>query len=128
MRFVRASVLLLLVVCHVAPAVALMRPPPITCGMECCIQSGVECCLARDKHNGAQHESDTVLRTAIGSPCPSQCAMVPASIKNAVIRRTPRTTSGVSLCAELATEFEREAFVRDPLISGSVAPRSPPTP
>jgi len=127
MKFFRACVFLMLVLCQVAPAIALMLPPPVTCGMECCIESGVECCLAK-KHGNGVTESDVSVRAAIGSPCPSQCAMLPAGFRPGVIRRNPKTSTRTLSFEPLVVRREQAVLVRDPLVCGPSAPRSPPTP
>jgi hypothetical protein len=126
MKFFRASVFLLLVLCQVAPAIALIMPPPITCGMECCIESGVECCLA--KHHGHGDEPDVFVRAVIGSHCPSQCATLPAGFKPGVIRRNPNASTRLLSHEPLALHREQVVLVRDLMVCGPSAPRSPPTP
>lgn len=127
MKFFRACVFLLLALCQVTPAIALMLPPPITCGMECCIESGVECCLAKE-HGSTGTESDVSLTAVIGSPCPSQCATVPAGFKPGVIRRSPKTSTRMLSLEPPAVHPQQSVLVRDPLVCGPSAPRSPPTP
>lgn len=127
MKIFRASVFLLLVLCQVAPVIALMLPPPITCGMECCIESGVECCLTKE-HGNAATEHDVSVRAVIGSPCPSQCAMLPAGFKPGVIRRNPKTSTRMLSNEPLVVHRQQALLVRDPLVCGPSAPRSPPTP
>jgi hypothetical protein len=136
--------LLLLLFNSIAPAVELMLPEPVTCGMKCCLERGVCYCDSKSHshlHSGKEsdghsagdpdgHEASqtTEISTArIVSSCPVQCAQLPASFQMKVSMaraRIPEFVLSVNLTRLLYARAPH--FARDTLGDGSSVPRAPP--
>jgi hypothetical protein len=89
--------LLALLLNSVAPAVKMMLPP-VTCGMACCLESGVCYCHSKShsrsggesrKHEEGEEadgigasQSAEMAPAIITSSCPAQCAQLPAGFRS----------------------------------------------
>ena len=124
-KTLRAGLLLMLALCQVAPVVASMQPPSVNCGMQCCVESGVECCVV-DHRDGVDSHASELSSVGIASPCTSSCAIVSAGFQRAAINVAPRAVATFYTAATVVTADHRSGFERDPLITGSLSPRSPP--
>jgi hypothetical protein len=124
-KTLRAGLLLILALCQIAPVVALMRPPSVSCGMECCIESGVECCIVEHRDGVDSHASE-LSSEGIASPCPSSCAIISAGFQRAAINVAPRAVATFYTATTVRAADHRSGFERDPLITSSISPRSPP--
>jgi hypothetical protein len=127
----------------VAPAAKLMWPEPVTCGMACCLESGVCYCNSgshsRSRKKSREHyegEESTdapgasppveIAAVTITSLCPAQCAQHPAGFqKHSVARAHPPRfafAAGANRRSFTPTQF----LARDTLTAEAHSPRAPP--
>jgi hypothetical protein len=127
-----------------APAVKLMWPEKVTCGMACCLESGVCYCnsgshsrLREESHGHSEGEESPdeldasrhveIAAVTITSSCPAQCAQLPAGFQKKISMARARISECVlsinhaRLLYACAPRFAREA-----LLVASSAPRAPP--
>jgi len=77
-----ASLLLVMALWWMTPAITLALPERVECGMECCVSIGYCCCATRFEQSGDDHEphrETVVTRVEITQSCPSNCATLTAS-------------------------------------------------
>jgi hypothetical protein len=127
----------------VAPSVKLMWPEPVTCGMECCLESGVCYCSSgshsrsgkrsRERYVGEKStdaleasQPVEIVAATITSLCPPQCAQLPAGFqKHSIARAHPPRLAFIAGAA--CRLFTHAPFLaRDILTAESHSPRAPP--
>ena len=128
----------------IAPAVNLMWPEPVTCGVACCLESGVCSCNSqshsrsgeeRHKHSEGEESPDEldapqpveITAAAITPSCPAQCAQLPAGFQEKISKARARDSDcvlSINLVRLLYARAPR--FARDALLVASSAPRAPP--
>jgi hypothetical protein len=128
----------------VAPMVKLMWPEQVTCGMACCLDSGVCYCNmgSQSRSGGGSHDHSEgkespdepdasrhveIAAATITSSCPAQCAQLPAGFQKKISMARARFSECV-LSINLARLLYACAprFARDALLVASSAPRAPP--
>lgn len=123
-----AVALLILLFSAIAPALRPFAPDPVTCGMACCEESGVCCCLAARNHDSHEgHDEESAITTAeLIRGCHSNCGLAPSSSPGFDLRAD-------RLGAEIAfRRIVRPRFrTRTPHAPASIAfahlaPRAPP--
>jgi hypothetical protein len=137
--------LLLLLFNSIAPAVELMLPEPVTCGMVCCLERGICYCDSKShshSHGGKESQSHghsagdpdgleasqtTEISTVrIVSSCPVQCAQLPAGFqKHSITRAQPHRLAFVAGIARRLFNHT-PVLARDTLTVEAHAPRAPP--
>jgi hypothetical protein len=128
----------------VAPAVNLMWPEPVTCGMACCLESGACYCNSGShsrsgkeshKHSEGEESPDEldapqpveITAAAITSPCPAQCAQLPAGFQKKISMARGRISECVLSITHARLLYARAPrFAGDALLVASSAPRAPP--
>jgi hypothetical protein len=135
---------LVLVFNSVEPAVNLMWPKPVTCGMECCLESGVCYCNSgshsrsgKESHEHSEGEESPddldapqaaeIAAIAITSSCPARCAQLPAGFQEKTSINRGRISECVLSIDHAQLLYARAPrFARDALLVASSAPRAPP--
>jgi hypothetical protein len=128
----------------VAPAVNLMWPKPVTCGMTCCLESGACYCNSgshsrsgKESHEHSEGEESPdeldapqpveITAAVITSPCPAQCAQLPAGFQKKISMAGARISEYVLSINHARLLYARPPrFARDALLVASSAPRAPP--
>ncbi len=120
-----------------------LLPEPVTCGMACCLESGVCYCSsrshARSKEETHRHSEDKASTadpddslateiTAVSSSCPAQCAEVPTGFQ----KKTSLVKERISECAFFTNIRQliyarAPHFARDALLDSLSSPRAPPS-
>ncbi len=135
--------LLALLLNSVAPAVKMMLPPPVTCGMACCLESGVCYCHSKShSHSGEEshehsksdestEELDTsqpteIAATTVTSYCPVQCAQLPSGFQKISLAKARISGYLKSIDVKQLLCARASYFARDALVDGSSVPRAPP--
>jgi hypothetical protein len=128
------------------PALSLALPGHDSCGMACCLESGVcHCHSASGSHSGGEsrehpggEESQSELgdsrpaemaAATIASSCPAKCAQLPAGFQ----KKISIVKSRIAKCAFLINTAQllyarALRITSDALLDGSSAPRAPPLP
>jgi hypothetical protein len=113
-----------------SPAIRVLLPEPVTCGMECCLDAGECCCPTRlsDSHD-EHHEQDPApsLRLAEHTPqCPANCA-APPSASSSVLAKALRPRAYILTATSLPPPLfrQRMQFLSDFFLDLS-SPRGPP--
>jgi hypothetical protein len=122
----------------VAPAVNLMWPEPVTCGMACCLESGVCYCNSeshsrsgKESHEYSEGEESPdeldapqpveIASLTITSSCPAQCAQLPAGFQEKISIARARISDRVLAINHARLLYDcAPRFARDALL-GSVA-------
>jgi hypothetical protein len=128
----------------VAPAVGLMWPEPVTCGMACCLESGACYCNSgsnsrsgEESHEHSEREESPdelgapppveIASLTITSSCPAQCAQLPAGFQKKISIAGARISDRVLSVNHARLLYDcAPRFARDALIVASSAPRAPP--
>jgi hypothetical protein len=136
--------LLALLFGSLAPAVKLMWPESVACGMACCLESGVCYCdsgshsragVESHEHSERTQSPDELdasqpaeLAATITSSCPAQCAQVPAGFQKNGSSVKPRAPERVLPAdASLLNYAHTLHFARIALLDDSSSPRAPPS-
>lgn len=123
--------LCLLLSSALGPAVRLMLPEPVTCGMACCLSSGDCCCLggwtaeADDAHG---HQETTIASQPEAlAGCPPNCATAPSVSPGLVLKSGGVIAYDVRLkLLNIRPHEWRIAIAADQDVSPS-SPRGPPS-
>jgi hypothetical protein len=128
----------------VAPAVNLMWPEPVTCGMACCLERGACYCNSgshsrsgKETHEHSEGEESPdeldspqpveIAAAAITSSCPAQCAQLPAGFQKKISIARARISDRVLAINHARLLYARAPrFARDALLFAPSAPRAPP--
>jgi hypothetical protein len=76
---VSAAVLSFALLCGaVMPTIKLALPEPVSCGMDCCLEEGVCCCLLAftEQHDD---EKPVLAQAELSNACPPHCATAPSA-------------------------------------------------
>jgi hypothetical protein len=131
----------------VAPVAKLMWPEQVTCGMACCLESGVCYCNSgshsrsgeqnhdhlKEKQEGAQDGVDArptaeIAAVTITSSCSAQCAQLPAGFQEKISKAGARNfVCAASVNHSPSSDARTPRFDKDPLLVASSAPRAPPS-
>jgi len=136
--------LLALLLNSVAPAVKMMLPETVTCGMACCLESGVCYCHSKSharsggeshKHEEGEEAPDEIgasqsaemASAIITSSCPAQCAQLPTGFqKNISLVKARIPEWALSTRIKRLISARASHFARGALVDGSSVPRAPP--
>lgn len=111
------------------PALKLVFPEQITCGMECCLESGECCCLVEfDENYAGQHQDEPAfIQAELTKGCPAHCATSPSSSPSFLVK-ADRTCGLHFLPTDIHNRpHEQRLTVRLQSILISIAPRAPPS-
>jgi hypothetical protein len=122
------AAVLVFVLGWMAPAITLVSPEPITCGMSCCEESGTCCCFAKRRaHSHADGEEDhTPQITTIGSKCQQDCATLVSFSKQRLNHKAVQIFIQHSLTESETHPFHQKIPAVQSGLSLESAPRAPP--
>jgi hypothetical protein len=126
-------VLLALLFGALTPAVKLVLPEPITCGMACCLESGECCCLTqfdgehRDGHEAVGHAEEAVLKqAALTSGCLPNCATAPAASPTFLLKAERASAFNFTRTLSSQRPHEQQCPTLAHFPFNPASPRAPP--
>lgn len=111
-----------------ATPVSLVLPEPVTCGMECCEDSG-ECCCFISRQMQAHLEGDAgdePQLAAASKGCESNCATPPSSSNLSLAQKAIPTIVCLTLIGKDEGLAHQTAHLRSLILCRRSAPRAPP--
>ncbi len=114
------------------PSLRFVLSEPLTCGMECCLESGECCCLVRLKSEhfseDEDHEEAPIINQAtLAKDCSQNCA-APSSYSPTFTHKAERANSyNFNLTAINSRPHEKQRFVVTYDLIPNISPRGPPS-
>ncbi len=122
--------LMILFLGALAPALSSFAPEPVTCGMACCEESGVCCCLLRegeDSPAGHRHEEEPALTAAVLTRgCTPNCGLAPTPFPGIDSSADPTDCRTAIGRAPLSPQSDGAAHAPSSIAFASRSPRAPP--
>lgn len=109
----------------VVPMIKLALPEPVSCGMECCLEEGVCCCVLSFAE---QHDDDApkLAHANLSNSCPPHCATAPSAAPTLTLKaeRPSQFEVLVSVALNRPHEFQQRSVTNQSYVCAS--PRAPP--